>query len=459
MSIFSINDNSNYGSILSQSKANKESKENSKISFANTFLKQNASKLNEIQNANSQTLARSEVLSNNNALSNNSNSTNISNSSNTNLSINNATKTSSPNYDISSEFKNSIYTLKYKQADTSNIVSLAYGYGVDANGYMGSDFNKAAGLPEDFKIHKSTLDEIKKAAENDPVVSSTKEYLGVSEYYTNIDMAETIKQYYNLFFNALGQSFPNDKTSFSEADINSMPSGYAIDGFYNGYGAFKHPDAIRNDDIAIKSIADYSNVLISNIYRSQEQLNEANSIYSDSAGLISGIKPETLGLSLEEIKNVSKGEDWQFNPDMSVYPQNEYGSYSKEALFMSLIKSQEGRILYSPKTTLNPTIEAYNRAMAKESFSGPAIHLDSIMTGKSDFKSFFRYWAERGIAEGDLYMYENNIPKESAMGNWALDAEIKQALANGWKAKPSTINSYADSIMDRLNNLIGQTRV
>ncbi|WP_194963622.1 hypothetical protein [Campylobacter jejuni] len=40
MSIFSINDNSNYNSILSQAKANKESKENSKISFANAFLKQ-----------------------------------------------------------------------------------------------------------------------------------------------------------------------------------------------------------------------------------------------------------------------------------------------------------------------------------------------------------------------------------------------------------------------------------
>ncbi|EOH3432008.1 Cj0814 family flagellar-dependent secreted protein, partial [Campylobacter jejuni] len=234
---------------------------------------------------------------------------------------------------------------------------------------------------------------------------------------------------------------------------------YAIDGFYNGYGAFKHPDAIRNDDIAIKSIADYSNVLISNIYRSQEQLNEANSIYSDSAGLISGIKPETLGLSLEEIKNVSKGEDWQFNPDMSFYPKNEDGTYTKEDLFMSFLKAQNGQPVESPKTTLNPKVEAYNRAMAKESFSGPAIHLDSIMTGKSDFKSFFRYWAERGIEEGDLYMYENNIPKESAMGNWALDAEIKQAIANGWKAKPSTINSYADSIMDRLNNLLGQTRV
>ncbi|EAC1221624.1 hypothetical protein H5K21_001454 [Campylobacter coli] len=447
MSIFSINDNSNYGSILSQSKANKESKENSKISFANAFLKQNASKLSDIESKNSQTLARSEILSNNNALSNNSNSTNISNS------INNATKTSSPNYDISSEFKNSIYTLKYKQADTSNIVSLAYGYGVDANGYMGSDFNKAAGLPNDFKIHKSTLDEIKKAAENEPYIADMKQYFGVSEYYTNIDMAETIKQYYNLFSNALGQSFPNDKTSFSEADINSMPSGYGVSGTQSM--DFNDPSNRMN----ITHLRDFSNSSITNIYQTPEQAKEANEIWFDSGCMIKGLSSETLGLSLEEIKNVSKGEDWQFNPDMSVYPQNEDGSYSKEALFMSFLKSQGGQPIESPKTTLNPKVEAYNRAMAKESFSGPAIHLDSIMTGKSDFKSFFRYWAERGIAEGDLYMYENNIPKESAMGNWALDAEIKQALANGWKAKPSTINSYADSIMDRLNNLIGQTRV
>ncbi|EAJ4267053.1 hypothetical protein DDP12_07540 [Campylobacter coli] len=453
MSIFSINDNSNYNSILSQSKANKESKENSKISFANAFLKQNASKLSDIESKNSQTLARSEVLSNNNALNNSSNSTNISNSSNTNLSINNATKTSSPNYDISSEFKNSIYTLKYKQADISTSTNTAYGYSVDKDGYIGSDFNKAAGLPEDFKIHKSTLDEIKKAAENEPYIADMKQYFGVSEYYTNIDMAETIKQYYNLFSNALGQSFPNDKTSFSEADINSMPKGYAINGIKSM--DFNDPSNRMN----ITHLRDFSNSLISNVYKTPEQAKEADEIWLDSGCMIKGLSSETLGLSLEEIKNVSKGEDWQFNPDMSVYPQNEDGSYSKETLFMSFLKSQGGQPVESLKTTLNPKVEAYNRAMAKESFSGPAIHLDSIMTGKSDFKSFFRYWAERGIEEGDLYMYENNIPKESAMGNWALDAEIKQAIANGWKAKPSTINSYADSIMDRLNNLIGQTRV
>ncbi|EMZ9984084.1 hypothetical protein ABFH52_000760 [Campylobacter jejuni] len=439
MSIFSINDNSNYGSILSQAKANKESKENSKISFANAFLKQNASKLNEIQNANSQTLARSEAL-------NSTNTTNTSN--NTNFSI--SSKTSSPNYDISSEFKNSIYTLKYKQADLNT--NTAYGYSVDKDGYMGSDFNKAAGLPEDFKIHKSTLDEIKKAAENDPVVSSTKEYLGVSSYYSNIDIANTIKQYYNLFSNALGQSFPNDKTSFSEADINSMPSGYGVSG--TQWMDFNEPSNRMN----ITGLKDFSNSLISNVYKTPEQAKEADEIWLDSGCMIKGLSSETLGLSLEEIKNVSRGEDWQFNPDMSVYPQNEDGSYSKETLFMSFLKAQGGQPVESLKTTLNPKLEAYKRAMAKESFSGPAINIDSIMTGKSDFKSFFRYWAERGI-EGDLYMYENNISKESAMGNWALDAEIKQALANGWKAKPSTIDSYADSIMDRLNNLLGQTRV
>ncbi|HEF7932361.1 TPA: hypothetical protein SBB54_001755, partial [Campylobacter jejuni] len=319
MSIFSINDNSNYGSILSQAKANKESKENSKISFANAFLKQNASKLNEIQNANSQTLARSEVL-------NSTNTTNTSN--NTNFSI--SSKTNSPNYDISSEFKNSIYTLKYKQADISTSTNTAYGYSVDKDGYMGSDFNKAAGLPEDFKIHKSTLDEIKKAAENDPVASSTKEYLGVSEYYTNIDMAETIKQYYNLFSNALSQSFPSDKTSFSEADINSMPSGYGVSG--TQWMDFNDPSNRMN----ITGLKDFSNSLISNVYKTPEQAKEADDLWADSGNMINGLKPETLGLSLEEIKNVSQAKyECDFKPDMSFYPKNEDGTYTKEDLFMS----------------------------------------------------------------------------------------------------------------------------
>ncbi|ECK7693920.1 TPA: Cj0814 family flagellar-dependent secreted protein [Campylobacter jejuni] len=441
MSIFSINDNSNYNSILSQAKANKESKENSKISFANAFLKQNASKLNEIQNANSQTLARSEVL-------NSTNTTNTSN--NTNFSI--SSKTSSPNYDISSEFKNSIYTLKYKQVDISNTsTDTAYGYSVDKDGYMGSDFNKAAGLPEDFKIHKSTLDEIERVAEYN--VSDIREYLGVDKYYSNIDMAETIKQYYNLFSNALSQSFPSDKTSFSEADINSMPSGYAVGG--DKCMNFNDP----NNRMNITHLKDFSGALVSNVYQTSEQAEKADDLWADSGNMINGLKPETLGLSLEEIKNVSKGEDWQFNPDMSFYPKNEDGTYTKEDLFMSFLKSQGGQPVESPKTTLNPKVEAYNTAMAKESFSTTSVDLTDIMTGKVDFASLLKYELDRGRIAGELYMYEKGMSPKQALGNWALDVEIKQALANGWKASSESINSYVGSIMDRLNNLIGQTRV
>ncbi|QOQ92800.1 hypothetical protein HW254_00530 [Campylobacter upsaliensis] len=430
MSIFSINDNSNYTSILSQAKASKESKENSKISFANAFLKQNASQLNEIQSANSQTLIKSEVL---NSGSN---------------------STLDTNYGLFSEFQNTVHTLKYKQADLNNASSLAYGYSVDKNGYMGSDFNKAAGLPEDFKIHKSTLNEIKKAAENEPYVADKKQYFGINEYYTNIDMAETIRQYYNLFSNALSQSFPSDKDSFSEADINSMPSGYGVSGIQ--WMDFNEPSNRMN----ITGLKDFSNSLISNVYQTPKQAKEADELWADSGYMINGLLPKTLGLSLEEIKNVSKGDDWQFNPDMSVYPQNEDGSYPKEALFMSFLKSQGGQPVESPKTTLNPKIETFNRAMAKESFQTTSVDIDDIMTGKVDFASLLKYLASKqGKLEGELYMYENGIPKESAMNNWTLDTEIKQALANGWKASSESINSYVNSIMDRLNNLMGQTRV
>ncbi|EHL8433865.1 hypothetical protein KE487_001620 [Campylobacter coli] len=433
MSIFSINDNSNYGSILSQAKASKESKENSKISFANAFLKQNASKLNEIQSANSQTLIRSESLNNN---------------------LNSNFDT---NYGLFSDFQNTVHTLKYKQADLNNTSSLAYGYSVDKNGYMGSDFNKAAGLPEDFKIHKSTLDEIERVAENNFYDTKTKEYLGVDKYYDNIDMAETIKQYYNLFSNALSQSFPNDKTSFSEADINSMPKGYAINGIKSM--DFNDPSNRMN----ITHLRDFSNSSITNIYQTPEQMKEAESLYIQSGSLIDGINGHSFGLSLEEIKNVSKGEDWQFNPDMSVYPQNEDGSYSKEALFMSFLKSYgSGQPVESSETTLNPKVEAYNRAMAKESFNGDSIALNDIITGKVDFASLLKGYAQDGWLDADIYAMEKGVAWQNTSigygGAW-FDNQFNQAKANGWKASNQSIDSYVNSIMDRLNNLLGQTRV
>ncbi|HHW4194192.1 TPA: Cj0814 family flagellar-dependent secreted protein [Campylobacter coli] len=414
MSIFSINDNSNYGSILSQAKANKESKENSKISFANAFLKQNASKLNEIQNANSQTLARSEIL-------NSTNTTNTSN--NTNFSI--SSKTSSPNYDISSEFKNSIYTLKYKQVDLNT--DTAYGYSVDKDGYMGSDFNKAAGLPEDFKIHKSTLDEIERFNQHGMADETS------GNYYDSFDMASIVKSYYNSF-NQVISAFPNDKTSFSEADLEQLPKGL-------NYG--------RNEN---------KEKIVKNIFNA-EQFHEAQAIKYSTMGLdMNLMKLDFSPQSMEQDPSIEGG----FNPDMSVYPQNEDGSYSKEALFMSFLKSyppfpSSNQVVFSPEAKVREA-KLELEMKANPSFS---VSLDDIMTGKVDFASLLKGYAQDGWLDAGIYAMEKGVKWQNVYvgSGISFDREFHQAKANGWKASSESINSFADSIADRLNNLIGQTRV
>ncbi|EAW7389396.1 TPA: Cj0814 family flagellar-dependent secreted protein [Campylobacter jejuni] len=436
MSIFSINDNSNYGSILSQSKVNKESKENSKISFANAFLKQNVSKLSDIESKNSQTLIRSEALSNNNVSS----------------SIN-ATKTSSPNYDISSEFKNSIYTLKYKQADTSNIVSLAYGYGVDANGYMGSNFNKAAGLPEDFKIHKSTLDEIYNF--NEAQYQDIKEQIGISRYFTNIDMADTIKQYYNQFNQIVNHTFNDtNKTSFTEVDINSMPKGYIS----VGYKGLDFSD--QSNPYNALGLVNHSNTKVTNVFKTDDEFHEAQAIQMGMMGI--DFYPQKLNISTQSLSQGALMEGG-FNPDMSVYPQNKDGSYSKEALFMSFLKSEGGYMVAGKNTTIAPQAMNYNLNVAKQSIPKYSnVDFDDIMTGKVDFASLLKGYAQDGWLDADIYAMEKGVKWQNTSigygGAW-FDNQFNQAKANGWKASNQSIDSYVNSIIDRLNNLIGQTRV
>ncbi len=419
MSIFSINDNSNYGSMLSQVKANKESKENSKISFANAFLKQNASKLSDIESKNSQTLARSEVL-------NSTNTTNTSN--NTNLSINNTTQTASPNYNISSEFKNSIYTLKYKQADISTSTNTAYGYSVDKDGYMGSDFNKAAGLPEDFKIHKSTLDEIERFNQNGMADETS------GNYYNSFDMASIVKSYYNSF-NQVIRAFPNDKTSFSKADLEQLPKGL---------------NYINNED---------NEKIVKNIFNT-EQFHEAQAIKYSTMGLdMNLMKLDFSPQSMEQDPSI----EGDFNPDMSVYPQNEDGSYSKEALFMSFLKSyppfpSPNQVVFSPEAKVREA-KLELEMKANPSFS---VSLDDIMTGKVDFASLLKGYAQDGWLDADIYAMEKGVAWQNTSigygGAW-FDNQFNQAKANGWKASNESINSFVNNIMDRLNNLIGQTRV
>ena len=351
------------------------------------------------------------------------------------------------NYGLFSEFQNTVHTLKYKQADLINSTKMAYGYSVDKNGYMGSDFNKAAGLPEDFKIHKSTLDEIERKAENNSYISDKKQYLGIDKYYTNIDMAETIRQYYNQFNQIINHTFGDvNRTSFSEADLNNLPKGIS----------FTTSD--KTIGIMPKS---YDKLAISNYYNTQEQYKEIEQL-----GMFAHINTglQQLNFTPQSMQTQNLDEDTlkdTFNPDMSVYPQNEDGSYPKEALFMSFLKST-GALPRENSATLNPTAKFYAEAMLKESFEGSLASLDDIMTGKVDFASLLKGYAQDGWLDASIYAMETGAKWQNIYvgngGAW-FDNQFNQAKANGWKASSESINSFVDSIMDRLNNLMGQTRV
>ncbi|EIB03720.1 hypothetical protein cco88_10745, partial [Campylobacter coli LMG 9860] len=80
-----------------------------------------------------------------------------------------------------------------------------------------------------------------------------------------------------------------------EADINSMPSGYAVGG--DKCMNFNDP----NNRMNITHLKDFSGALVSNVYQTPEQVKEADDLWADSGNMINGLKPQTLGLSLEEI--------------------------------------------------------------------------------------------------------------------------------------------------------------
>ncbi|EAM0674226.1 hypothetical protein D3052_09200, partial [Campylobacter coli] len=256
--------------------------------------------------------------------------------------------------------------------------------------------------------------------------------------------ANTIKQYYNKFDEILNHTFNNaSKTSFTEVDLNSLPKGVSM--------------SVGDFDFA--SPLNLESKTITNYYNTQEQYNEIEQL-GILGHINTGLQP--LNFTPQSMQTQNTSNKYTFNPDMSVYPQNEDGSYSKEALFMSFLKSTGADVLKGGNTTMNPIVKSFKEAMAKESFDGSLASLDDIMTGKVDFASLLKGYAQDGWLDADIYAMEKGVAWQNAIigyGGALFDNQFNQAKANGWKASSESINSYVGSIMDRLNNLIGQTRV
>ncbi|MBZ7939756.1 hypothetical protein H2277_08255, partial [Campylobacter sp. W0014] len=197
--------------------------------------------------------------------------------------------------------------------------------------------------------------------------------------------------------------------------------------------------------------------IVKNIFNA-EQFKEAQELDCISGLEINWIKLDFSPQSMEE-PSLEGG----FNPDMSFYPKNEDGSYSKEALFMSFLKSYPP-IPSSNQVVLSPEAKVLEAQRKLEMKVNPSfdVSLDDIMAGKVDFASLLKGYAQDGWLDADIYAMEKGVKWQNTSigyGGALFDNQFNQAKANGWKASSESINSFVGSIMDRLNNLIGQTRV
>ncbi|MCI7501714.1 MAG: hypothetical protein MSA54_07250 [Campylobacter sp.] len=108
--------------------------------------------------------------------------------------------------------------IKEKVSDTNLATSKYEGYGVDKDGFFTSDFNEAAGIPSDFKIHKDTMKSLVDVAENDTYA-----------IFAKIDIAKTAGNAYKILSQISPDIANSNEQYISKEQIASMPKAYAFD--------------------------------------------------------------------------------------------------------------------------------------------------------------------------------------------------------------------------------------
>jgi hypothetical protein len=94
--------------------------------------------------------------------------------------------------------------------------STKWGFKIDDKGFFGADFNKAAGLPEDIKIHQTMMAQ----AEN---YSKT---VG-----NNVDPMSVISKAWNLYKTVAGSSLDPDNDGYmTQKELDAMPKSYVSKG-------------------------------------------------------------------------------------------------------------------------------------------------------------------------------------------------------------------------------------
>lgn len=146
----------------------------------------------------------------------NSTNKNANSQSATNSSVNlNKNTNSSQNSNI--DLSVSISTNKFLVTDKSQAVGASLGYGIDKDGYYTSDFNEAADIPNDYKIHSSTMESFAKMKTNEN---------NLLRIFRSVDIAKSVGNAYKILSQVVGENILNSKSSFSKDEIAQFPQGY-----------------------------------------------------------------------------------------------------------------------------------------------------------------------------------------------------------------------------------------
>ena len=199
------------------------------------------------------------------------------------------------NYYIS----NKINTKSYATNNTNEVL----GYKVDKEGYFTSEFNKAANIPDDIKIHSSTMQSLTDFWANENTSSMIKTF-------ENIDIAKTVGNAYKILSQLIDKDTLDSKASFTLDEIKNLPQGYEF-----------NRQSLKIDKIINK---DYENTSLSFDYNNNND-----------------IKTSPLFFSVDDIFNNNNKKDGYasfFDTTADKYTNTD-GSITKGGLLVAIINA------------------------------------------------------------------------------------------------------------------------
>ncbi|MBZ7986277.1 hypothetical protein AVANS14531_07990 [Campylobacter sp. Cr9] len=223
-------------------------------------------------------------------------------------------------------------------------VGVVLGYGVDKDGFFTSDFNKAAGIPDNYKIHSDTLKNL--------VENNEKSYLAHRPFY-EIDIAKSVGNAYKVLSQVVSEDFLNSKEFFDTEDIKQFPQGYI---------------QARSDEIKINKILHSSDD-----YENNHGMTFQNELYQTHHPLFYSFDNDDKTLPNTNVfppDNVKQDPRFSgYFGDYDVAKQNyinENGEISKGGLLIGILKSNP--TLIEEESTYKGKLSGYDRKISSATF-------------------------------------------------------------------------------------------